>query len=155
MQSKRKNSILAIISIDSLSQYSLFHVTMLGIIQLLQINTIFIKIEYKGKETKQNVFYKVTKYMYVANPRIKLKHRVLQNLNSNITQFVTFAIYKIMRHIAREPGNVIILLLLTKKRSMNKRKELYLQRINNTLIYNSIAIKDKSVNTDHTKKTYR
>lgn len=38
---------------------------------------------------------------------------------------------------------------------MNKRKELYLQRINNTLIYNSIAIKDKSVNTDHTKKTYR
>ncbi len=75
---------------------------MLGIIQLLQTNRIFIKIEYKGKETKQNVFYKVTKYMYVANPRIKLKNRVLQNLNSNITQFVTFAIYKFMRHNARE-----------------------------------------------------
>lgn len=75
---------------------------MLGIIQLLQTNRIFIKIEYKGKETKQNVFYKVTKYMYVANPRIKLKHNVLQNSNSIITQFVTFAIYKIMRHIARE-----------------------------------------------------
>lgn len=86
-------------------------------------------------------FYKVTKYMYVANPRFKLKHRVLQNLNSNITQFVTFAIYKIMRHIAREPGNVIILLLLTKKRSMNKRKELYLQRINNALIYNQWFVK--------------
>lgn len=85
-----------------MSQYTLLYVTMLGIIQLLQINTIFIKIEYKGKETKQNVFYKVTKYMYVANPRIKLKHRVLQNLNSNITQFVTFAIYKFMRHNARE-----------------------------------------------------
>ena len=84
-----------------MSQYSLFHVTMLGIIQLLQTNRIFIKIEYKGKETKQNVFYKVTKYMYVANPRIKLKNRVLQNLNSNITQFVTFAIYKFMRHNAR------------------------------------------------------
>ena len=38
---------------------------------------------------------------------------------------------------------------------MNKRKELYLQRINNTLIHNSIAIKDKSVNTDHTQNTYR
>lgn len=74
---------------------------MQGIIQLLQTNRIFIKIEYKGKETKQNVFYKVTKYMYVANPRIKLKNRVLQNLNSNITQFVTFAIYKFMRHNTR------------------------------------------------------
>lgn len=72
--------------------------------------------------------------MNVVNSRIKLKHNVLQNMNSIITQFVTFAIYKFMRHIAREPGNVIILLLLTKKRSMNKRKELYLQRINNTLI---------------------
>ena len=38
---------------------------------------------------------------------------------------------------------------------MNKRKELYLQRINNALIYNLIAIKAKSFNTDHTKKTYR
>lgn len=45
---------------------------MQGIIQLLQTNTIFIKIEYKGKETKQNVFYKVTKSMYVINSRIKL-----------------------------------------------------------------------------------
>lgn len=45
---------------------------MQGIIQLLQTNTIFIKIEYKAKQTKQNVFYKVTKYMYVANHRIKL-----------------------------------------------------------------------------------
>ena len=42
------------------------------IIQLLQTNTIFIKIEYKAKETKQNVFYKVTKSMYVVNSRIKL-----------------------------------------------------------------------------------
>ena len=67
--------------------------------------------------------------MNVVNYRIKLKHNVLQNSNSIITQFVTFAIYKIMRHIAREPGNVIILLLLTKKRSMNKRKELYLKPV--------------------------
>ena len=93
--------------------------------------------------------------MNVVNSRIKLKHNVLQNMNSIITQFVTFAIYKFMRHIAREAWNVIILLLLTKKRSMNKRKELYLQRINNALIYNCIAIKAKSFNTDHTKKTYR
>ena len=155
MQSKRKNSILAIISFDSLSQYTLFHVTLRGIIQLLQNNTFFIKFGYETKRTKKDIFYKVTKSINVVNSRIKLKHNVLQNSNSIITQFVTFAIYKIMRHIAREPGNVIILLLLTKKRIMNKRKELYLQRINNTLIYNSIAIKDKSVNTDHTKKTYR
>ena len=32
---------------------------------------------------------------------------------------------------------------------------LYLQRINNALIYKLIAIKAKSFNTDHTKKTYR
>lgn len=76
---------------------------MQGIIQLLQTNTIFIKIEYKAKQNKQNIFYKVTKSKHVANPRIKLKHRVLQNLNSNITQFVTFAIYKFMRHITRKP----------------------------------------------------
>lgn len=93
--------------------------------------------------------------MNVVNSRIKLKHNVLQNMNSIITQFVTFAIYKFMRHIAREAWNVIILLLLTKKRSMNKKKELYSQRINNALIYNCIAIKAKSFNTDHTKKTYR
>ena len=100
---------------------------------MLQNNTFFIKFGYKTKQTKQAIFYKVTKSMNVVNYRIKLKHNVLQNSNSIITQFVTFAIYKIMRHIAREPGNVIILLLLTKKRSMNKRKELYLQRINNAL----------------------
>lgn len=41
--------------------------------------------------------------MNVVNYRIKLKHNVLQNINSIITQFVTFAIHKIMRHIAREP----------------------------------------------------
>lgn len=76
---------------------------MQGIIQLLQTNTILIKIEYKAKQNKQNVFYKVTKYMYVANPRIKLKLKVLQNINGNITQFVTFAIYKFMRHITRKP----------------------------------------------------
>lgn len=40
--------------------------------------------------------------MNVVNYCIKLKHNVLQNMNSIITQFVTFAIYKIMRHIARE-----------------------------------------------------
>ena len=113
----------------------MFHVTLRRIIQLLQNNTFFIKFGYETKRTKKDIFYKVTKSMNVVNYRIKLKHNVLQNINSIITQFVTFAIYKIMRHIAREPGNVIILLLLTKKRSMNKRKELYLQRINNTLIY--------------------
>lgn len=76
---------------------------MQGIIQLLQTNTIFIKIEYKAKQTKQNVFYKDTKSMYVVNSRIKLKHNALQILNGNITQFVTFAIYKFMRHITRKP----------------------------------------------------
>lgn len=45
---------------------------MQGIIQLLQTNTIFIKIEYKAKQTKQNIFYKVTKSKHVVNPRIKL-----------------------------------------------------------------------------------
>ena len=39
--------------------------------------------------------------MNVVNSRIKLKHNALQTLNSNITQFVTFAIYKFMRHIVR------------------------------------------------------
>ena len=135
MQSKWKNSILAIISFDSLSQYTLFHVTLRRIIQLLQNNTFFIKFGYETKRTKKDIFYKVTKSINVVNSRIKLKHNVLQNMNSIMTQFVTFAIYKYMRHIARETWNVIILLLLTKKRSMNKRKELYLQRINNTLIY--------------------
>ena len=74
---------------------------MQGIIQLLQTNTIFIKIEYKAKQTKQNIFYKVTKSMYVINSRIKLWHNVLQNPDSKKTQFVTFAIYKFVRHNAR------------------------------------------------------
>lgn len=84
-----------------MSQYTLFHVTLRRIIQLLQTNTIFIKIEYEAKQTKQNVFYKVTKSKHVVNSRIKLKHNALQILNGNITQFVTFAIYKFMRHNAR------------------------------------------------------
>lgn len=85
-----------------MSQYTLFHVTQRRIIQLLQRNTFFIKFGYKTKQTKKDIFYKVTKSMNVVNYRIKLKHNVLQNINSIITQFVTFAIYKIMRHIARE-----------------------------------------------------
>ncbi|KIP62739.1 hypothetical protein ST44_05815 [Prevotella pectinovora] len=80
----------------------MFHVTLRRIIQLLQNNTLFIKFGYKTKQTKQDIFYKVTKSMNVVNYRIKLKHNVLQNTKSIITQFVTFAIYKIMRHIARE-----------------------------------------------------